>query len=73
MAMAVGAGEMVLCGVVFAQNSSQSKPLLWIKVVILWKAWNVMGCVRVEYGGLVWKLSQPSPLSRTKLVIAQKT
>ena len=27
----------------------------------------------VEYGGLEWKRSQSSPLSQTKLVIAQKT
>ena len=66
-------GERLCCNVVFAQNSSHSKPLLWMKVVMSWKAWNVMGCAMVEYGGLAWKRSQSLPLSRTKLVIAQKT
>ena len=53
--------ERFFPSVVVAQNLSQSKPLLCIKVVMSWKAWKETGCVMVAYGGFARKQSQSLP------------
>ena len=44
-------GERLCCGVMVAQNLSQSKPFLSMKVVMSWKAWWETGCAMAAYGG----------------------